>query len=447
MKSVPEAWQWYNDARFGLFLHWGPYSQYGRGEQVINREWLDQKEYARTACRWNPEHYDPAVWAAIARRAGMRYAVLTTTHHDGYCLWDTATTDYSSAAQAPRRDFVAEYVEAFRAAGLRVGLYHSLIDFRLPAWFDGPTKDPKAWQAVCDYKFEQVRELLTAYGKIDVLWFDGIWPHRGLGDDFDSQAMMRMIRELQPDIMVNDRLEWPQFSYYWQFENWRDRYKGKLLGDFGTPELGIYTDPDFLWESCQTATTRLWGYARGEAWRSPAELLTLLVDCARQGGNLLLNVGPQPDGRIPPQFIERTEAIGAWLEIHGEAIYGSDSGMVTEFITYGRQILHGNRLYLIFLNWPETPELRLVGLKTQARRATLLTTGQSLTIDQNDDRLVLSPLPPQRPCPLFPAIRLDFDSPPEPNEWGATRTWQRPDLFARWARTRGTSVWADGIER
>ncbi|OGV63596.1 MAG: alpha-L-fucosidase [Lentisphaerae bacterium RIFOXYC12_FULL_60_16] len=446
MKAVPAHWQWFNQSRFGLFIHWGPYSVYGRGEQALNREFLDQNEYARTACDWNPKHYDPAVWASVAKNAGMKYAVLTTRHHDGYCLWNTKTTDYSSMQQAPKQDFVRTYVDACRAAGLKVGLYYSLIDFRLPAWFRGPEKDPTGWQQAKQYIFDQVRELLTQYGKIDVLWFDGIWPRPAA--DVDSKGLLSMIRSLQPDILVNDRLEWPQFSWYWQFENWKKRYPGEYLGDFGTPEQGIYADPDYLWESCQTAVSRLWGFTRGERWRSAEELLFTLVKCSCLGGNFILNVGPQPDGQFPPEFVERTAAIGEWLKVHGEAIYNSEPGDVTEFITYGWQTVKENNLYLIIRFWDNRPTLQLVGLKTKVKRATLLTTGQDLAIKQTDKELVLSGLPPERPTALYPVIRLECAAKPEPNEWGKCRTWRGDNEFlARWAESRGTSVWADGKPR
>ena len=174
--AVPEKWRWFPESRYGLFLHWGPYAAYGRGEQVLFREHLDPCEYEAAACAWRPDHYDPALWAETAKKAGSKYAVLTTRHHDGYCLWDTATTDYSSAKQAPQRDLVREFADAFRAAGLRIGLYYSLLDWRIPAWSEGPEVDAEAWTSRRDYIHAQVEELLTDYGEIDLIGFDGVWP-------------------------------------------------------------------------------------------------------------------------------------------------------------------------------------------------------------------------------------------------------------------------------
>ncbi len=441
--DIPARWQWFNEARFGMFIHWGPYAVYGRGEQALNREQIDHREYADMACKWNPQHYDARVWADVAKQAGMKYAVLTTRHHDGYCLWDTKTTDYSSSSQAPKRDFVREYVDAFRAAGLRVGLYYSLIDFRLPDWYDGPQCNPQGWAKIKKYLYDQVRELLTNYGKIDVIWFDGAWPHTS--KELESHKLIKMIRSLQPDILINDRLEWPQYSYYWQIEGHPGVPKEAEIGDFGTPEQGIYGSTRHLWESCYTSTMRLWGNAIGEPWHSTAALLKLFVDCARQEGNFLLNVGPQADGQFPPEYVERTMALGQWLAVHGEAIYGSEKGDVTEFVTHGWQTVNGNNLYLILRNYDGRPTLRLPDLITPLKRATLLTTGKELPFIQKGEEVVISGLPPLRPTNLFPVIKLECTGKPQGSKY---RTWGNDIAgYRAWAAKRGTSVWVDGKPR
>jgi alpha-L-fucosidase len=445
MPPIPDHWRWFPESRFGLFVHWGPYSVYGRGEQLLFREHLDQREYAASACRWNPEGYDPREWAAVAKRAGMRYAVMTTRHHDGYCLWDSQVTDYTSAAQAPKRDFIREYVEAFREAGLRVGLYYSLADWRIPAYWEGPAHDPAGWDAFRDYVHAQVRELLTCYGKIDVIWFDGAWPHTAL--DWRSPELVRMIRSLQPEILINNRLGKLPVDV--------DRPAGpqpvesvgesRELGDFGTPEHHITADATRLWESCQVSTWRLWGYTIGERWRPADLLLDMLVESVSKGGNLLLNVGPRPDGTLPPEFVERMDAIGAWMERHGEAIYGSEPGEVCEFITYGRQTKKGNNLYLVIRFWDGCDSLTLGGLGTRVRRATLLTTGRELPHAQTEDHLTITGLPADPPTPLFPVIRLECDGPPKPRPWAADRLWTGdPRRMTAWAASRGRSMRADG---
>jgi alpha-L-fucosidase len=442
MTSLPDYWRWFPEGRFGLFIHWGPYSVYGRGEQALFREHLDQRAYGESACRWQPRRYDAARWAAVARDAGMKYAVLTSRHHDGFCLWDSHVTDYTSAAQAPRRDFVGEYVEAFRAAGLRVGLYYSLADWRIPAYWEGPAHDPAGWEAFRDYVHAQVRELLTQYGEIDVIWFDGAWPHSA--EEWRSRELIAMIRSLQPKILINNRLGRVTGGDEGA-EPGEGVGKSRQLGDFGTPEHQITAEAGRLWESCQVSTWRLWGYTIGERWRPADLLLDMLVEAAGKGGNLLLNVGPDADGELPQEFVARAAAIGEWMAVHGEAIYGSEPGDVCEFITYGRQTRKGNNLYLIIRFWDGRETLTLAGLETRVRRATLLTTGQELAFQQSADYLTVAGLPAQAPTALFPVIKLECEEPPTPRPWAKERLWGGdPRRMTAWAAARGGSVRADG---
>lgn len=434
--------RWFSDARFGLFIHWGPYAQYGRGEQVLFREHLDQNEYAQAACAWNPSAFDARAWAKTAVDAGMRYAVFTTRHHDGFCLWNTRTTDYSTAAQAAKRDFVAEYVNAFREAGLRVGLYYSLADWRIPAYWSDASDNPRGWDEFRDYVHAQIRELLTSYGKIDVLWFDGAWPHNAIR--WQSEAIIEMAQSLQPGIMINNRLDCvsPYEPSPFEMEAAGD---SAVLGDFGTPEHEIVAESSRQWESCQVSTWRLWGHAIGERWRPADFLLDMLVEASVKGGNLLLNVGPDADGRFPQPFVERCNTIGQWLRIHGEAIYGTEPGDVCEFVTRGRQTRKGNNLYLVIRFWDRRPTLRLAGLATPVLRASLLTTGKELRIEQNADELLIHDLPANPPTELFPVIQLECASPPQPQPWAKDRLWSGdPKRMIQWAQSRGESVWADG---
>lgn len=421
--NVPAQWRWFPQSRFGLFIHWGPYAQHARGEQVLFREHLDQAQYARDARAWNPAGFDPKEWARIAVQAGMKYAVLTTRHHDGYCLWDSAQTDYTSVRQSPRRDFVREYVDAFRSAGLRVGLYYSLADWRMPAYWNGPRHDPSGFAKFRDGVHAQVRELLSGYGTIDLFWFDGAWPHTA--SEWNSRQLVDMMRALQPDILINNRLSTHD----------RPDEQAQDLGDFGTPEQQITPEPGRLWESCQTSTWRLWGYSAGERWRSADVLLDMLVECAANGGNLLLNVGPDADGRFPPEFIERARQIGRWLDVHGQAIYGSEPGEVCEFVTYGWQTRKGNNLYLIVRFWSGQPTLMLAGLRTKVRRATLLTTGAPLRFRQEDDYLHVEGLPAEPPTKLFPVIHLECETAPAAQPWAMDRLWTGdPRRMSSWAK-------------
>ncbi len=442
--QIPEKWRWFPQARYGMFIHWGPYAQYGRGEQVLFRERLNQSDYAARACAWNPQNYDPARWAEVAHQGGMRYAVLTTRHHDGFCLWDSAYTDYSAAQQTPGRDFVREYVDAFRAAGLRVGLYYSLADWRIPGYWLGPARDPEGWARFRDYVHNQVRELLTNYGKIDVIWFDGAWPQSA--HEWQAAELVEMMRTLQPDILINNRLGVDEDGADIPASGAaHSTGRSRQLGDFGTPEHEIAADPDRLWESCQVSTWRLWCHTFGERWRPADLLLDMLVESAGKGGNLLLNVGPTADGELPTEFVARSDAIGRWLDLHGEAIYGVEAGDVCEFITCGRQTRKGNNLYLIIRFWDGSGAVNLGGLATPVKQATLLTTGQKIAFTQTNDHLYLYGLPKQAPTELFPVIKLECDGPPKPLPWAAERLWQGDaGRMASWAAARGTSVMADG---
>ena len=430
---------WFREAAFGLFIHWGAYAQYGRGEQVLFREHLDQAEYARAACAWQPRNFDAAAWARAAREAGCRYAVLTTRHHDGFCLWDSKLTDYTTAAQAAGRDFIAEYTAAFRREGLRVGLYYSLADWRIPAYWEGPAHDPAGWEAFRAYVHGQVRELLSNYGQIDVIWFDGAWPHSAL--DWRSFELVEMMRALQPGILINNRLGLLPAEgdpLHQHADGGIGVGESRQLGDFGTPEHHITAEAGRLWESCQVTTWRLWGYTRGERWRPADLLLDMLVESASKGGNLLLNVGPDGDGRFPPQAQERLAQLGEWLAVHGEAIYGTEAGEVCEFITRGRQTKKGNNLYLLVRFWDGAPDLRLAGLATPVRRASLLTTGAELAFEQAGDVVTLHGLPREAPSALFPVIRLECAAPPQPSAWAADRLWTGdPRRVTAWARARG----------
>ncbi len=430
--KVPRKFQWFTQSRYGLFIHWGPYSMIGRGEQVLFREHLDPVAYEQMACAWNPRHYDPKAWAGLARAAGMKYACMTTRHHDGYCLWDSAWTDYTSMRQAPGRDFIREYVDAFRAEGLKVGLYYSWCDFRIPAYYAGPAKDPAGWAAMKTYIHNQVRELLTNYGKIDYFFFDGVWPR--CAEELGSTELVAEMRRLQPDIMINNRL-----GYSTDPMQLSKSGGGHDEGDFGTPEH-LVTPENRLWESNQVSYWRLWGYAKGERWKTAEQFLDLLCSCATHGGNLLMNVGPTPDGELQEEFRERALAVGRWLAKYGEAIYGNDGGDLTEALTYGYQSIKGHDLYLIFRFWSGDPEFRLADLTSPVESVVLMSTGESLSFTQKDDVLILHGLPAAVDEALFPVIKITCAGRPATNQWGKERLWAGdPARVAQWAAQRGDS--------
>ncbi|MBN2309150.1 MAG: alpha-L-fucosidase [Candidatus Hydrogenedentes bacterium] len=404
-RAVKPCHQWFNQARFGLFIHWGLYSLLGRGEQVLIRERLDPAEYARLTARFTARRFDPDAWARCAKNAGMKYAVLTTKHHDGFCLFDSALTDYTAVKAAAGRDLVADYVKAFRKQGLKVGLYYSLADLRFPAYYKGPQRAPAAFAEYIRFLHAQVRELCTNYGRIDLLWFDGEMPHNS--EAWQASKLVRMVRRLQPHILINNRL---------------GAHERAGWGDFGTPEHTIAAESGRLWESCQVSTWRLWGYAAGERWRPAGLLLDMLCEAAAKGGNLLLNVGPKADGTFPAPFVKRMERIGAWMKRHGEAIYGSEPA-ACDFVTHGRQTVKGNTLYLLIRFWPG-PEVHLAGLKTRVLRAKLLSTGQRLHIEQHGDHVYLRGLPRKAPDPLCTVIALACKGKPKPCDWAQHGVWE-----------------------
>lgn len=427
--DIPEYFHWFPESRYGVFIHWGPYSVLGRGEQVLFREHLDPTEYEKAACCWNPSHFNAKEWASIFKKAGFRYACLTTRHHDGYCLWDTKTTNYSSMRQAPKRDFVREFCDAMGEAGIKVGLYYSWCDWRIPAYYEGPKNNPSGWEAMKNYIHSQVEELCTKYGEISYFFFDGVWPRNA--QELGSQMLLEKMRQWQPHILINNRLGF-------------NTDPGQLLkhgggneeGDFGTPER-LITAENRLWESCQVSYWRWWGYHAGEHWKSTEEILDTLCSCVSSGGNLILNVGPSADGQLPEPFCTSVLAIGRWLEVNGEAIFKTDGGNLTEALTYGYQTLKENQLYLILRFWDKKPVFRLADLTSEVLSAELLSSKKPLDFTkQGDDLLIQLPSDLGQEF-LFPVIKITCKDRPSTNDWGSQRNWEGDPLrVAKWGKQR-----------
>jgi len=408
-----DAQRWFAEARFGLFVHWGMYALYERGEQVLFREHLTPSEYRRRAAEFNPRRYDPAAWATLAREAGMRYAVLTAKHHDGFCLFDSALSNFTSAKTGARRDLVREYVEAFRGAGLKVGLYYSLADWQWPAYFLGPERDPEGFGRFIQYTHGQVRELCSAYGQMDIIWFDGAWPHPP--EAWRAGELLAMIRGLQPAVLINDRAGLP--------------------GDFGTPEQQILAPAQRPWESCITSVERHWGYHAGERlWKTAEQVIHMLAQVAEGGGNLLLNVGPKADGTFPEPFVTLLREVGQWLRVNGQAIYGSSHG-VCESVSIGRQCVVGSTVYLHVLYWPgET--LHLSGLDNRVLSARFLADGRPITFEQMGEHIYLRGLPAEPPDARDTVIALEVQGTPKPFPWARERLWQGDaGRMAGWSAT------------
>ena len=386
--------KWWHDARFGMFVHWGLYSQLERHEWVMNRERIPVKQYEKLARTWQPKPRCARDWARLAKKAGMKYMVMTTKHHEGFCLWDTAQTDYNAVKCGPGRDLVQEYVDACREFDLKIGFYYSLMDWHHP---DGArcAKNEKARRRFIDFTQACVRELCTHYGKIDIMWYDVSWPLSS-PELWESAKMNRMVRRLQPHILINNRSQLPE--------------------DFGTPEGHVTAEQEGrAWEACMTFNGS-WGYmpyAPDEDWRSAREVVDMLRTASAGQGNLLLNIGPKPDGSVPDEAVPRLAAVGKWLDKNGEAVYGDVDRARTEWLPTGQFTAKGKTAYFWCSRWPGS-EIVIGGLRTKVAKASLLATGQRIKFDQAPNRLVLKGLPKSSPDKLVgvTVIKLECKSRP-----------------------------------
>jgi alpha-L-fucosidase len=387
--------KWWREARFGMFIHWGLYAQLGRHEWVMNRERIPIKEYEKLADTWKPKERPAREWAKLAKQAGMKYMVMTSKHHEGFCLWDTKQTDYNAAKHGPGRDLVREYVEACREFGLKIGFYYSLMDWHHP---DGArcAKDEAARKRFIEFTDGCVKELCTNYGKIDILWYDVSWPLRS-PELWESARRNAMVRELQPHIIINNRSQLPE--------------------DFGTPEEHVTAEGEGRdWEACMTFNGS-WGYMPSAIdWRSVREVIGMLRTAAAGAGNLLLNIGPKPDGSVPEEAYERLIPVGKWIEKNGEAFYGKVDrvGRNLEWVPTGNWSLKGNTAYFWCDRWPGK-ELAIGGLLTKLAKASLLATGKSIDFEQTENRLILKGLPEANPDKIaaVSVIKLEFESEPQ----------------------------------
>jgi len=381
--------QWWHEARYGMFIHWGIYAIPARGEWVMYQEHIPAEEYALLAKRFAPKKYDPDEWVALAKEAGMKYMVMTSRHHDGYSLFDSQVSDFTAPKTAAKRDLIREYVEACHRGGMRVGFYYSLLDWRYPGYFRGPKSDRAAWNELTDYVHAQVRELCTNYGKVDVLWYDGGWPYKA--EDWRSEELNAMVRRLQPEIIINNRAQLPE--------------------DFDTPEQHIKaSDPGRAWESCMTLNDS-WGYnAADDNWKIPKLVLKNLLRCASSGGNFLLNVGPRPDGTIPRESIDVLQQVGDWLKRNGGSVYGTERSPFGGTST-GLTTLKGNTLFMHVLRWPGK-EIHFCRIVNKVRSVHMLETGAKLSFEQQGDRLLLRGLPSRPPDRLDTVIVVELEGEP-----------------------------------
>lgn len=351
--------QWFVQARFGMFIHWGLYAVPAKGEWVRSNERMPEEKYMPFFREFDPSAAEPKAWVQAAKEAGMGYVILTAKHHDGFCLFDSELTDFKSTNTPMGRDIVREFLEAGREAGLKVGLYYSLIDWHHPDFphhgdrYHPMRSDPAAsneerdFERYLAYMHGQVKELCTRYGRLDVLWFDFSY-NQLRGEVWRANELADMVRTLQPGILLNNRLEVSGEG----FGSLAQGEPAPCHGDFVSPERmvppeGLF-DPQgrpLYWETC-TTMNHSWGYCAGDPWYKPASLLLKkLVECVSKGGNFLLNVGPDGNGRIPRQAMDTLKYLGQWMQINGESIRGcGPSGM--EKPEWGRITRRENVLYL-----------------------------------------------------------------------------------------------------
>ncbi|TBD25080.1 alpha-L-fucosidase [Rhizobium ruizarguesonis] len=384
--ALPEEKKaWFVHDRFGMFVHWGLYALPARHEWVKSREELNDADYQKYFDHFDPDLYDPREWARRAKAAGMKYVVLTTKHHEGFCLWDTKATDFKVTNTPYGRDLLGPFVDAFRAEGLRIGFYYSLIDWHHPDFTVDPRhpqrnhpdalkiNEGRDMHRYAAFMREQVRELLTDFGQIDIMWFDFSYPQWKLGElvgkghqDWESEKLVRLVRELAPDIIINNRLD-----------------LAGLQPDIVTPEQymprarPLRDGRRVVWEACHTLSGS-WGYHRDEdTWKSTEQLVQMLVGTVAMGGNLLMNVGPTARGTLDHRAIAALAAYEEWMALHERSIVGctqSDFAAPADC----RLTQNGDRLYIHLFNWPYR-HLHFDALAGQVEYAQFLHDGSEVT--------------------------------------------------------------------
>ncbi|HEY9196829.1 MAG TPA: alpha-L-fucosidase [Mucilaginibacter sp.] len=338
----PEKMQWWEDQKFGMFIHWGLYAIPATGEWTMFNQKISAEEYAKLADQFNPKSFNADTWAQVAKDAGMKYMVMVSRHHDGFALWNSPASyrHFNSWETAAHRDFVKLYTDACRKAGLKVGIYYSPLDWRFPGYFD-PKGLPENAALLKKQTYGQVEELMKNYGKVDILWYDGGWlAHQGTDADaawfWEPLKLNTMVRKYQPDIVINPR--------------------SGMAGDFETNEGdGPVQGPiiPIPWEKCLNLNRSSWGYNKAQNLMPLKDIITMLVNTVDRGGNVLLNVGPDPDGVIPPEHVARLKETGAWLKKYGESIYATRPGPFQPVDGFYGATQKGNKIYIHVLKMPD----------------------------------------------------------------------------------------------
>lgn len=399
-ESRDERMKWWREARFGMFVHYGVFSQIGRMTWAMALENYPIKEYEKVAESFSPKPGAPREWAKLAKKAGMKYMVMTTRHHEGFSLWDSDVNPYNSVNYGPGRDVVQEFVDACREFDLKIGFYSSLMDWHHPdSWkcaFDSEVRE-----RFNNYITELNRELMTRYGKIDILWYDVAWPMESW-EGWNSLERNQMVRELQPHIIINNR--------------------SRLDEDFGTPEGEVKAE-DRDWEACMTFNDTSWGYVDSKQAApysyNAQRIIKMLNRATAGGGNLLLNIGPTPDGSVPEETVEPLIRAGKWLEENGEAVYGKKKKS-----PYDVNVLDGvcgsswngdRKVYLWNWIWPQEGQMSLGGYMTTVKSIRIVNSNKSVEYEQKGHRIILKNLAEKSPDDIcgIAVLELEFEETPE----------------------------------
>ncbi len=414
-----ERMAWWREARFGLFIHWGLYAipagewkgETNHAEWILTTARIPVREYEKFSLRFNPVKFDARQWVKTAKEAGMKYIVITSKHHDGFCLFDSRLTDYDVVDATPfRRDILKELSEECHKQGIKICWYHSIMDWHHPDYLPRRNwEDRSAEGADFDRYIEhmkgQLRELVGNYGQIGVLWFDGEW--ESTWDYEKGNALYKYVRSLQPGIIVNNRVGKGRAGMAGTFD------PQTSAGDFGTPEQEIpATGLGYDWETCMTMNDH-WGYNRfDQNWKSTEDLIRKLVDIVSKGGNFLLNVGPTAEGLFPQPCVELLRAIGQWLDVNGESIYGTSASLF-EKLDWGRSTTKPKKLFLHVFDWPDDGKLVVPGLVSQAESAYFLANPETkLRIGYENGSAIVF-VHPEAPDPIDSVIVLEFREKPE----------------------------------
>jgi len=393
--------EWWRDARFGMFIHWGLYAipagQWkgknvgGYAEWIMHKARIPKQEYEKLQKQFNPTKYDAKAWVSLAKQAGMKYIVITSKHHDGFCLFNSQYTDYDMPGTPYQRDLLKPLAQECHRQGLKICWYHSIMDWH------HPKAKGKTFPEYVEHMKKQCKELLTNYGEIGVMWFDGEW----ISDWSAEQGveLEKYLRDIQPSLIVNNRVG----------------KRKRSPGDFGTPEQKIPATgmPGWDWETCMTMN-HTWGYSKHDhRWKPTEDLIRKLIDVASKGGNFLLNVGPTAEGLIPQPSVERLKGMGRWLDVNGQAIYGTRASVLKD-TPWGRCTTKPGKLYLHVFQWPDNGRLQVPGLKTSVKQAYLLADPKhkALVVKQDEKGTTIL-VPEEAPDPVATVVVVELTEKPK----------------------------------